>query len=438
MERYEAYKDSGVEWIGEIPVGWKVCRLRSAAAFTRGSGIKRDDVIEIGMPCVRYGELYTTYAGFINNAASHVADDLWRSSTKANHGELVMALTGETKRDIGPAAVNLTGVPVAIGGDTVAIRPLKQDGRFLSYALNSSYMATQKFLDATGEIIVHLGVEKLRDEAVVLPLLAEQRAIADFLDAKTAEIDGLVADCEREVELLQEYRKAVISEAVTKGLDPNAPMKDSGVEWIGEIPEGWSAVRVDKVALRKSGHTPDKTNPDYWNGDIVWVSLADSPKLRNGRYISNSSSMTTSAGIAGSSAELLPKGAVLLSRDASVGLTAIAGVDLAVSQHFMAYICGVKLNNEFLRFAFLAMHQELEKLSMGSTIPTIGLPLIRKLSIPLPPREAQGQIVSYLDAKTAEIDSLIDSKRQMIEKLREYRKSLISEAVTGKFKVPGV
>lgn len=104
----------------------------------------------------------------------------------------------------------------------------------------------------------------------------------------------------------------------------------------------------------------------------------------------------------------------------------------------MAYICGVKLNNEFLRFAFLAMHQELEKLSMGSTIPTIGLPLIRKLSIPLPPREAQGQIVSYLDAKTAEIDSLIDSKRQMIEKLREYRKSLISEAVTGKFKVPGV
>lgn len=120
-------------------------------------------------------------------------------------------------------------------------------------------------------------------------------------------------------------------------------MKDSGIEWIGEIPYGWDVARLDKVATRKSGHTPDKKVPEYWDGNIVWISLADSSRLRTNVYVSGSTTMTTEAGIANSSAELLPKGAVLLSRDASVGLTAIAGVQLAVSQHFMAYICDANL-----------------------------------------------------------------------------------------------
>ena len=148
--------------------------------------------------------------------------------------------------------------------------------------------------------------------------------------------------------------------------------------------------------------------------------------------------MTTEEGIAHSSAELLPAGTVLLSRDASVGLTAIAGVQLAVSQHFMAYICDSSLSNEYLRYVFLAMHQEFEKLSMGSTIPTIGLPLMRKLTIPYPPRRIQDDIVKHLNARVGEIDTLIADNQSMADKLREYRRSLISEAVTGKFKVPGV
>lgn len=438
MRRYDAYKDSGVEWIGEIPAGWKSIRLKFAVSFTRGTGIKRDEVVENGKPCVRYGELYTTYEGAIEDVASCVTDDLWLSSEKIDPGELVMALTGETKQDIGPTSVNLTDDRIAIGGDAVAIHPLNHHGRFLSYALNSNYMSVQKLLDATGEIVIHLGVEKLGNETVILPPLSEQQTIADYLDTKTSEIDELVADCEQEIELLQEYRKAVISEAVTKGLDPDAPMKNSGIEWIGEIPVSWDAVRLDRVAVRKSGHTPDKKVADYWDGDIIWISLADSPRLRTNVYISESATMTTEAGIANSSAELLPAGSVLLSRDASVGLTAIAGVQLAVSQHFMAYICGQGLSNKFLRFVFLGMHQEFEKLSMGSTIPTIGLPLVRKFTIPYPPREDQNKIVDYLNHKVSNIDELISANEQMADKLREYRRSLISEAVTGKFKVPGV
>ena len=338
MERYEAYKDSGVEWIGEIPVEWTVRRIKSFASYTRGVGIQRSDVVIKGRPCVRYGELYTTYRNRVDEPISHISEKLWETSIIVHPNDLIMALTGETKEDIGPACVNASKECFAASGDTLVIRLKEQEGRFLAYAMNSDYVASQKTLDANGEIIVHLGADKVGNEVVILPPVDEQHAIADYLDAKTAEVDALVADCEREVELLREYRKAVISEAVTKGLDPDAPMKDSGIEWIGEIPEGWLAARLEKVSIRKSGHTPDKKVPEYWDGDIVWISLADSPRLRANVYVSESETMATKEGIANSSAELLPSGAVLLSRDASVGLTAIAGVQLAVSQHFMAYI----------------------------------------------------------------------------------------------------
>lgn len=437
MNRYEAYKNSGVEWIGEIPAGWETTVFSRACSASLGKMLTKEPKTDVSFAAPYLKAANLQEDGFaLGNLQNMYFEPDEAEQYRLDKGDLLVVEGGSVGlAHVWDGSIDNCYIQNALH----RVRPREGFSvQYLKYcfdiARNSGYID----LVCNKATIAHFTKEKLLATPLVVPSLAEQQAIADFLDVKTSEIDGLVADCEREVELLQEYRKAVISEAVTKGLDPNAPMKDSGVEWIGEIPAGWSAVRVDKVALRKSGHTPDKTNPDYWNGDIVWVSLADSPKLRNGRYISNSSSMTTSAGIAGSSAEILPKGAVLLSRDASVGLTAIAGVDLAVSQHFMAYICGVKLNNEFLRFAFLAMHRELEKLSMGSTIPTIGLPLIRKLSIPLPPREVQGEIVAYLDAKTAEIDSLIDAKRQLVEKLREYRKSLISEAVTGKFKVPGV
>ncbi len=148
--------------------------------------------------------------------------------------------------------------------------------------------------------------------------------------------------------------------------------------------------------------------------------------------------MTNALGIAHSSAEILPKGCVLLSRDASVGLCAIADCELAVSQHFMAYVCRHNLDNKYLLYCFKSMDQYFKKLSMGSTIPTIGLSLIKAIKIPLPPICEQRQIVKYLDTKTAEIDTLIASKTRQVELLREYRKSIISEAVTGKFKVPGL
>ena len=215
MQRYGAYRDSGIEWIGEIPEGWELLRMKRIGSFAKGTGIKKDEVLPEGMPCVRYGELYTTYEHRIADPASFVSDDLFSRSTRLHNGEVVFALTGENDEDIGRCAVNLSGEALAVGGDTLAFTGHRQDGRFIAYSCNSKYFNVQRTLFARGGIIVHLPAGAVINATIVLPPLPEQQAIADYLDAKTAEIDSLIADKQRQVELLREYRKSLISEAVT-------------------------------------------------------------------------------------------------------------------------------------------------------------------------------------------------------------------------------
>ena len=276
----------------------------------------------------------------------------------------------------------------------------------------------------------------LRNFSPALPSLPEQRAIAAFLDRETARIDALVAKKERLIDLLQEQRTALITRAVTKGLDPNVPMKDSGVEWLGEIPAHWDADRVKWAAQMVSGHTPDKKVESYWQGgDIPWVSLADTGQLRQVDYIATTAVMTTSDGIAHSSAHVLPAGTVVFSRDATIGLCAITRAGMAVSQHFIGWVCGSRLRPEYLLFALRSMTRELERLTMGATVRTVGMPDVKSLVTPIPPPSEQDGIVSHVLHHRARIDGLVAKVHDAIERLKELRTALISAAVTGKIDV---
>ena len=443
MQRYEAYKDSGIEWIGEIPAGWELLRMKRIGSFAKGAGIKKDEVLPEGMPCVRYGELYTTYEHCIADPASFVSDDLFSRSARLHDGEVVFALTGENEEDIGRCVVNLSGEALAVGGDMLAFTGHRQDGRFIAYSCNSKYFNVQRTLFARGGIIVHLPAGAVINATIVLPPLPEQQAIADYLDAKTAQIDSIVSQTERSIELLREYRKSVISEAVTKGLDPDAPMKDSGVEWIGEIPAGWTSGKLLRFASLESGHTPSKSHPEWWiesQCTIPWITTADVHRFRDGGVIAISDTVEhiSQVGMDNSSARLLPAGTVALSRTASVGFSVVLSEPMASSQDFADWIPGDQLTSEYLLFCFRAMGPVFDKLMIGSTHKTIYMPDIRRLAIPVPPLPEQQAIADYLDEKTAKIDSLIADKQRQVELLKEYRKSLISEAVTGKFKVPGL
>jgi type I restriction enzyme S subunit len=271
-----------------------------------------------------------------------------------------------------------------------------------------------------------------------IPPLAEQRAIAAFLDRETAKIDALIAEQEKLIELLAEKRQAVISHAVTKGLNPAAPMKPSGIEWLGDVPEHWLVTPIRLVAKLESGHTPSRNHPEYWQDCTVpWFSLADVWQIREaGRdTIVETNECISELGIANSAARKLPAGTVMLSRTASVGFSAIMGVEMATTQDFANWVCGPKLAPEYLLQVFRAMKPDFARLMMGSTHNTIYMPDIQSMRCAVPPRSEQAEIVNHVRRTTERTDALIESATQAVELLKERRSALISAAVTGQIDV---
>ncbi len=209
--------------------------------------------------------------------------------------------------------------------------------------------------------------------------------------------------------------------------------RGSGVEWLGEIPAHWEVHRIKHVARLESGHTPSRQHSEYWvDCTIPWFSLADVCQIRDGRreYVEETNEKISELGLANSSARLLPKGTVMLSRTASVGFSAIMAKPMATTQDFVDWVCGRKLSAEFLLYVFRSMKHELQRLTMGSTHQTIYMPDVARLVTPLPPFAEQGGIVSFIRRETASIDALIAKKERLIELLREKRSALITHAVT--------
>lgn len=434
MERYEAYKDSGVEWIGEIPATWQMLRIQQCFAeerrindglesfhalkFSAGSIVPKPEIWD-------EGEIADTYARY-----RYVSPGT------------IMINNLNLNFDLKSLRVGLVEEEGIITSAYVAIVPGAEiQPRFANYVLKS-WDYRKAFHNMGKGLRLTLDWHELSKYRIQTPSLCEQQAIADYLDAKTAEIDALVADCEREVELLREYRKAVISEAVTKGLDPDAPMKDSGIEWIGEIPQHWDAGKLLRHARLESGHTPSRLHPEWWIEDectIPWITTQDVHRFRDGRItsIDDTELHVSQIGLDNSSARWLPAGTVALSRTASVGFSIVLSKPMASSQDFADWVPDESLDSFYLLYSLRSMDMVFKQLQMGSTHKTIYMPDIMKLAVAYPPLEEQRQIVNHLDAITDEIDFLIEAKQSMADKLREYRRSLISEAVTGKFKVPG-
>ena len=201
---------------------------------------------------------------------------------------------------------------------------------------------------------------------------------------------------------------------------------------VGAIPEEWETPTLDSVAKRGSGHTPNKKHPEYWDGDIKWVSLKDSDGLDR-VYIDETVATITRAGIANSSAVIHPAGTVVLSRDAGVGKSAIMKSAMAVSQHFMAWQCGPCLDNHFLYYWLQGEKSEFERIAIGNTIKTIGLSYFRALNIPLPPLAEQRAIAGAL----SDVDELIGALDQLIAKKRDFKQAAMQQLLTGQTRLPG-
>jgi len=269
---------------------------------------------------------------------------------------------------------------------------------------------------------------------IPVPPLETQKRIAAFLDEKTARIDALIAKKQALLERLAEKRQAIITQVVTKGLNAQAPMKDSGIDWLGQIPAHWGKGNIRRFATMKTGHTPSRSVPEYWDDcTIPWFTLSDVWQLRDGTriYIEETAEKISELGLANSAAELLPAGTVIFSRTASIGFSGIMPCPMATTQDFWNWICGPKLKPEYLLLLFRSMMQKFAEITNGSTHKTIYQPIAAGLEICAPPLNEQELIIEMVMGAMKQVDRTSAKIRDSITKLTEYRSALVTSAVTG-------
>ena len=409
MQRYGAYKDSGVEWIGEIPAGWEVVNLSALATQRKRKNIGS---IEGNVLSLSYGRIKRR---IIDN--SGLLPESFETYNVIEPGDIVLRLT-DLHNDQVSLRVGRSDERGIITSAYCTLNPNNVDSRYL-FDILACFDYQKGFYGLAGGVRQGLTFDGIKGLKFPLPSIREQQAIADYLDEKTAEIDSIVSQTERSIELLREYRKSVISEAVTKGLDPNAPMRDSGVEWIGEIPAGWELCRLRYLSEIGTGDS-DTQDADP-EGEYPF--FVRSPVVER----SNSYSF---------------EGEAILMAGDGAGAGRVfhhAFGKYAVHQRVYRIACNGRAQVRFLLYSLSSIFPLVMDMgSAQSTVPSVRKPMLDNLFIPTPRFSEQQAIADYLDAKTAEIDSLIADKQRQVELLREYRKSLISEAVTGKFKVPGL
>ena len=310
----------------------------------------------------------------------------------------------------------------------------KQSLRWLYWVLQ-----TLKLDEGSGETAIPgLNRETAYEKQVFLPSPLEQQAIASFLDNEITRLDSLLLVKEQLIDLLTEKRRALIAHAVTRGLDPNAPLRDSGIPWLGKIPAHWESSPLRFLTTSMGGATPDKANSDYWSGTIPWVS----PKDMKRDQISDAEDHVTEDAVTDSALHMIPANSVLVVVRGMILAhsfpVAITTEPVTINQDMKAIQCGPLLNPHFLQAVFQGLASALVSLTDESAHGTkkLDTEVLAKFEIPLPPIQEQQSIVSFINIGLSKLNALHGRATQTIDLLKERRAALITAAVTGQLDIP--
>ena len=441
---YSDYYDSGVEWLGKTPRHWGDVYLR-----------RHLDIVNGGTPASN------DEACWDGDAAWLTPDDLGRNSHKligagrrslTDHGlhssSATLCPAGSvvvsTRAPIGHLAV--TTVPAATNQGCRTLVPAEAiDCDYAYYTL----LASRKVLEALGKgsTFMELTPSDLGSHRIPLPSLGEQRSISSFLDRETARIDKLITKQESLIERLDEYRTALVTKVVTKGLPPEAAeaagldpaptLKDSGVEWLGEVPTHWEVSRLG-WSLRDviAGGTPDTGREDYWadvdEAGVPWVAIGD---MSDGGVVPTTAKRVTPAGIRAARLRAIPSGTVIYSMYASVGATAVLSINAVTNQAILGLVPDSQLSSSFLYWWLTGIRSSVLSMVRSNTQSNLNAEIVRSLPLLLPSLTEQAAQTAFLDTQSQRIDALRAKAELSIERLREYRSALVSAAVAGKIDV---
>lgn len=443
--RYAAYKDSGVEWLGEVPEHWGVDRLKASILCSR-NGIWGNEPTgdENDLPCVRVADFDRQRLRVaLKEPTIRSITPKEREGRLLRRGHLLLEKSGGGENQPVGCVVLYDDDQEAVCSNFVA-RVELQGGMNASYwryvhaAAYTVRLNVASINQTSG--IQNLNQDRYFNERAPFPPFDEQTAIATFLDRETAKIDALVSEQEKLIALLKEKRQAVISHAVTKGLDPSVPMKDSGVEWLGEVPAHWSVAPLKYCATFVSGGTPNKSRMDYWDGDIPWASAKD---LKSDVLLDTIDHITSTA-VADGAASPVEAGTTLvvvrgmiLARHFPVS---VAGVPMAINQDLKAIVTNACMSRSFLPWLLRGMQDEtLNRLDeAGHGTKALRMDAWTSMAVAIPPLDEQMALANRLKEMTGQLDTLESEADLSITLLQERRAALISAAVTGQIDVRGL
>lgn len=433
-------KDSGIEWIGKIPKDWKINKIKYLFSSNKGLSITKENLIEEGLPVVSYGQIHSKA-----NTGIDIGDELLRfvsydyqknnSNCKVNKFDFIFADTSEDYEGCGNCVYKRNEDLLFAGYHSIILHSKrKRDNRYLAYLFLTDLWRKQLREKASGVKVFSITQKNLMNASVILPPEDEQVKIANILDKKCTEIDNIAADKKQQIETLEEYKKSIITETVTKGLNPAVEMKDSGIKWIGKIPKHWITKKIKNIGEYRNGLTYNPTDmvdknegilvlrsSNVQNGKIVYddnvyVNMSIRPKLK----VQKGDILICSRN---GSQELIGKNAIIEDKiEASFG--AFMMIFRCNCPKYMYYVLNSAVFKYYLGSFFTSTINQLTGNNFGN------MKIVFCDDI-----KERNKIVEFLDKKCAEIDSIIADKKQQLETLEQYKKSLIYEYVTGKKEV---
>ena len=429
MKRYDSYKDSGVEWIGKVPSHWEVVPLKFTGKFGNGLTYSPKDVVDNGILVLRSSNIQNSSLSFEDNVyVSSVSKELL-----VNKGDIIICSRNGSAALVGKSAFIDKDINATFGAFMMRYIP-KIHKKYGFYLFKTAIGRYKGYFATT--TINQLTKSTIGEMKVPLANTDEQSTIANYLDKKCSEIDNVISAQQKRIALLQELKQSVITHAVTKGLNPNVEMKDSGVEWIGNVPCHWEVVHLKRIlsgrmqyGANEPAESDDTTYPRY----IRITDITANGELRPETFKSMEPSKAK--------AYLLDKGDVLFARSgATVGKTFLfnAEIKACYAGYLIKASCDRrKMIPEYLYYFTQSGTYECWKNSVfiQSTIQNIGADKYQLMYIPVPSINEQQEIVEYVGKKSKAFDSSISKAQHQVELLQEYKQSLITEVVTGKRKV---
>ncbi|EOB6031023.1 restriction endonuclease subunit S [Campylobacter upsaliensis] len=419
------YKPSGIKWLGEIPQSWENVSIRSC--FTESNQRCNTDSYPLLSVTIANGIIYQDN---IENKKDISNDD------KSNYKIVPLNAVAYNKMRMWQGAVGVNTLTTGIVSPAyiVAIPNEKILPNFVSYLFKSKIMIGEFDKNSYGLCLDmnNLRYDDFRNIKIPLPPLQEQKEIAEFLDKKCEKIQNYIDKKQKLITLLQEKKQALINEVVTKGLNPNIEFKNSEIEYLGLIPHHWEVARSGLIYKNiSSGTTPQSDNDEYYkNGNIFWINSGD---LNDSVLTNSKNKITQKAMMAYSALKISPKGSLIIAMyGATIGKVSILGIDACTNQACCVLCESKYLNTRFVFYYFIAKRQDLISMAYGGGQPNISQDIIKNFKIPLPPLQEQKQIANFLDEKCEKINSVIEKTKKQIELIKEYKNTLINEAVCGR------